>query len=145
MSGKPKTGQYTKSPADLIRSPMLRNLPQRALCVVWAVLDEHNRKGGKENGNLIVPYKTLKIWLGTSDKTAIALSIKQVRACGLLAAIEGRFNSDGTREPTRFRVTWLPGHNGGPSSDEWREITGDEQALEILKSLKGRRRKSARY
>jgi hypothetical protein len=142
---KPKAEQYTKFPAEMIRSPALRNMPQRAMCVVWATLDEHNKKGGKENGNLVVPYKTLKIWLGTSDKTAIALSIKQARALKLIAVIEGRFNKDGTREPTRFRVTWLPGHNNGPPTNDWREITTDEQAREILASLKKRRPKSPRF
>jgi hypothetical protein len=54
---KAMAAQYTKLPADLIRSPVLRNLPQCALCVVLPVLDELDRHGGKDNGNQIVPYR----------------------------------------------------------------------------------------
>jgi hypothetical protein len=142
---KEKAEQYTKLPAALIASPVLRNLPQRAFCVLLAILEELNKHRGKENGNLIVTYKDLKRVLRTSDKTTIALSIKQVRAFGVVRAIGGGFSADGTRNPTRYGVTWLPGHNGGPPSNEWKEITSDEQAQEILAALKKPTRKTTRF
>jgi hypothetical protein len=148
---KPKIPQHVQLWADYFRSPSMRHLPQRAWLFVLAVLDEHCKHGGKENGNLRVPYSTAEKWLGTSDKTAIHLAKKQATALGHLVATPGRFNRDGTREPTLFRIPWLPGrpgHNGGPPTDptdEWRLITSDEQARNILKSLKKPSRKSARY
>jgi hypothetical protein len=43
-----------------------------------------------------------------------------------------------------FGVTWLAGHNGESPSDDWREITTDNEATEILDRLKKHRR-SGRY
>jgi hypothetical protein len=97
---KKRGEQYVKLPAELIRSAALRNLPQRAFCVVLAILDEHNRHAGKENGNLAVSYKMLKEWLRTSNKTAIALAIKQARALKLIRAVRGWGNKDGKGVPT---------------------------------------------
>ena len=47
---KEKAEQYIKLYADMIRCPSMRNIPTHAWRVVLAVMDEHNKKGGKENG-----------------------------------------------------------------------------------------------
>jgi hypothetical protein len=135
----PTIEQYIKMPAILIRSPALRNLPLYAFRVVLAVMDELNRSGGKGNGNLIVPYSTLKLWLGTSNKNTIALAIEQAEVLGFIAVARGYVAKDGTKVPNRFRITWLPGHNRGPATDEWKDVTSDEHAKAILGELKRRR------
>ena len=57
----------------------------------------------------------------------------------------GYVAKDGTKVPNRYRLTWLPGGNGGPPSDDWKDVTSDEQAKEILAAVKKPRPKTARY
>lgn len=129
---------WVKLPADVIASPALRHLPRRALLVVLAVLDEHLRHAGKDNGNLTVSYRTLAIWLGTSSRNAIALAIREAAALKVIRA-KGRRGA-----PTRYGVTWLEWHDGAPAPDDWRAITTGEQARAILAMLQPHR-KSDRY
>jgi hypothetical protein len=142
---KQKSEQHTKLWADLMRSPSMRHAPHRAWLVTLAVLDELNRHRGKNNYKLIVPHKRLKFWLGTSDKTAITLARRQADALNLISTRREPGFSNGKRNPNLYGIPWLPGDNDSPPLHTWREIATDEQAKEILKSLKGPRRKTARY
>jgi hypothetical protein len=76
------------------------------------VMSELNRHGGKDNGSLIVPYSTLERWVGTSNRNSIALAIRQAVELGLIAVIPGHVRKDGKKAPNRFRITWLPAHDG---------------------------------
>jgi hypothetical protein len=136
------SGQYTKLPAELTASPVLRNLPQRAYCIILAIITELNRNRGKNNGRLVVPYSQLEFWLGTSDPTAISLAIKQARAFGLIVVVEGCVRKDGTRQPTLYGLSWLEWYDGAPAPHNWLPITTDTQAKEILAALKAHRQTS---
>jgi hypothetical protein len=41
-----------------------------------------------------------------------------------------------------FRLTYLPGHNGGPPTGEWADIKSDEHAKVCVEGVKKRRPKS---
>jgi hypothetical protein len=73
---------------------------------------------------------------GIKNKALIDLSLAQLVAVELLTMDKGTLNG---RKANRYRMTWLPGHNGGPATKPYLELTREE-AKARLEALKPKRK-----
>ncbi|MCA6298345.1 MAG: hypothetical protein IM624_04000 [Phenylobacterium sp.] len=107
---------------------MLGAITYRALGIsARRILDfalyEHMSHGGKENGNLALPYEALGRWGVTGADTRKGFA--EVFATGFLVRTREGFFTLGGRTPARYRLTWLPTGvwpGGGPATHEWIEV-----------------------
>src|SRR5262245_31917997 len=111
-------GRFLPLLEDLIESDAFKAAPPGAMKILLAIGHEWVGRGGKDNGQLVITYKMIRLATGISRKDTISLSLKQLTALGLLAMQTGDFDG---RKPNRYRLTWLPGHNGGPPTKEYLE------------------------
>lgn len=128
---------------SMLESPgyqLLSTMARRVLIAIEAELLKH---GGKDNGQLIVPYKTLKLFCHTSKKSAISQALRELVALGFLIIARGNGGIGKDRAPNLYRLTYMPGHNGGPAGDEWKEIQSAEEALNRMAAAKKPRPQTA--
>jgi len=59
-------------------------------------------------------------------------------ALGFIIVVRGIGGIGAARHPNQFRLTYLPGQNGGSPSDEWSEIRSEEDARARLAGVKRR-------
>jgi hypothetical protein len=132
-------GRFLPLPDDLIGSYAFPECPPAAVKILLAIGKDWLDRGCKDNGQLAVTYKMITLKTGINDKRIISLSLKQLAALGLLVMNNGNFNG---RTPNRYRLPWLPGHNGGPPTKEYLEIKSREEAKRRLEGLKKKRKPS---
>jgi hypothetical protein len=95
------------------------------------------RHAGKENGQLVVTYADFaKYCTAGTHKRLLALAIRQAEALGFLIIVRGTAGVGNGRLPNQYRLTYMPGQNGGPPSDEWKEIQTMEEAQSRLAAVK---------
>jgi hypothetical protein len=121
--------------------------PPSALKILLAIIHHWVAGGFKNNGNLVVTYKMLRLATGIKSKTTLSLGLEQLEALGMLTTNRGKWSITGTaRQPNRYGLTWKPidgrlgGSNGGPATKEYLEITTRKEAQERLKAVKERRK-----
>ena len=139
-----KGKQWIPYRRDMLESPAYRNLSALARDALHAVEIEHLRCAGKENGNLIVPYNVIRKYCKGASKRRIAQALREMEVLGFLEIKRGRM-SGGKPVPSQYRLTHLPGHNGGSPSDEWEEIKTDEEANQRLSKITQKQPKTARF
>jgi hypothetical protein len=134
-------GGFLPIPDDWIETPGFQECPPGALKILVAIIHYWVEGGMKDNGNLVGTYKMLGIATGIRSKTTLALGLRQLEALGILAMNRGKWsNIDNHRQPNRYRLPWLAGHNGGPPTKEYLEITSREHARLVLEGLKEKRK-----
>jgi hypothetical protein len=138
-----KGKQWFPCRREVLESPAFRHLSPLAKQVLHAIELEHLRHGGKENGNLIVPYNTIRAYCRGASKRKIAQALRELEAFGFVTVQRGKV-SGSKREPNRYLLTHLPGHNGGPPSDDWSEIKTDDEAERVLGQLEQKKSRTAR-
>jgi hypothetical protein len=131
--------QFIPHRRSMLESPAWRMLPLYARQVLDAIELEFLRHAGKENGQLIVTYPDFAKYCTVQDRTALAQAVRQVEALGFLIVVRGAAGTGNTRSPNLYRLTYLPGQNGGLPGNEWREIKSVEDALNRLAAVKKRR------
>jgi hypothetical protein len=138
-----KGKQWFPCRREVLESPAFRYLSPLAKQVLHAIELEHLRHGGKENGNLIVPYNTIRTYCRGASKRKIAQALRELEALGFVVVHRGQVNGS-KRAPSRYLLTHLPGHNGGPPRDDWSEIKTDDQAERRLAQLGQKKLRTAR-
>jgi hypothetical protein len=121
-------------------SPAYRVLPLYARRVLDAIEIELEKHAGKDNGHLIVPYKTLRPYCCTANDRILAQAIRELETLGFVTVIRGHAKGP-ERAPNMFGLTYA-GHNGGPPTDDWKEITTLEEAHVRLAAAQKRRPRS---
>jgi hypothetical protein len=132
-------GRYLPLLDDLIGSDAFRVAPPGAMKILIAIGHEWVKRGCRDNGDLIVTYKMLRMATGIKDKHALSLGLKQLEALGLLITNHGK-SMGKERQPNKYRLPWLPGHNGGPPGKEYLEVQSEEHGKRLLEGLKKKRK-----
>jgi hypothetical protein len=88
-----------------------RNIHVRRL--IDFLLIEHINHGGKRNGLLLAPYRQLYAF-GIGARFTAA-TIHRAEELGLIVCVRGS-----KRIATTYRLTWLPDHDDGAPTDDWR-------------------------
>jgi hypothetical protein len=121
-------------------SPAYRVLPLYARRVLDAIEIEHEKHAGKDNGRLIVPYRTLEEYCCKANNRILAQAIRELEALGFITVIHG--HAKGTEHaPNKFSLTYVPGHDGS-QPDNWKEIATFEDAHVRLAAAQKKRPQS---
>jgi hypothetical protein len=139
-----KKKQWVAYRREMLESPAFRYMPPLARRVLHALEIEHMRHGGKENGNLVSTYDTIRKYCDGASKRLVAQALRQLEALGFLAIKRGKVSGN-KREPSLYLLTYLPGHNSGPPSDDWSEIKTYDEAARVLGSLRQKKPPSPRF
>jgi hypothetical protein len=128
---------WVKHRRSMLESPAWRMLPHLARQVVDAIELELMGHAGKDNVKLVVSYAEFaKYCTAGTHKRLIAQAIRQAEALGFLIIVRGTAGVGKNRLPNQYRLTYMPGLNDGPPSDEWSEIETIEDARSRLASVK---------
>ncbi len=121
---RPRAGRgFIMLTREMLESPAWQAMPPCAIQVLFRVGLEHTRKGGKQNGELIVPYDDF-IAYGLSSRPMVAKGIRVADALGFLDITAKGFRSYGLgRCPSRYGITWYGRSDGTPASNRWARIT----------------------
>jgi hypothetical protein len=137
--------QFIPIRLSMLESPAYRTMSLMARRFLNAVERENLRHGGKDNGKLIVPGKTLKEYCLTASTRMINEAKLEAEALGFLHFKRGSAANGPKRAPNEYGLTYLPGHNGhngGPPTDEWAEIKTIEEAKQRIEEAKYKRGQS---
>jgi hypothetical protein len=122
-------------------SPAYRVLTLFARRVLDAIEIEHENHAGKNNGRLIVPYRTLGEYCGKANNHIIAQAIRELEALGFITVIRGHAKGP-EPAPNTFGLTYVNGHNGSQPTDDWKEISTLEDAHTRLAAVEKKRPQS---
>jgi hypothetical protein len=109
-----KVEPFVKLPRDLIESDAWKVQSLTCRRLIDFLMLEHMAHGGKENGALVATRRQLEDF--GLRRNSIAGAIREAERLGLAHCDHG-----GHRVASRFTLTWLPHHDGGPPSNRWRE------------------------
>jgi hypothetical protein len=146
MTAQSGNERFDGLPHDWILTPGFLECPGLALKVLVAIVHYWVAGGFKNNGNLVITYKMLRLSTGIGSKETIALCLAQLEALGILIVNHGKWSTAiGARQPNRYGLPWVPidngaGHNGGPPLKTYLEITTREEAKQRLAGLKEKRK-----
>jgi hypothetical protein len=130
-------GSFIPHRRSMLESIAWRALPLLARQIIDAIEIELLRHAGRENGQLVVSYADFaKYCTASTHKRLIAQAIRQAEALGFLIIVRGTAGVGKDRLPNRYRLTYMPGLNGGTASDEWSEIKTIEEAQSRLASVR---------
>ena len=134
----PLAKRFVQMPYELLVSAGWRAMPQRARIIVDRLMVEHMIQGGKANGELIVTYENFREF-GAPDgrqreaiTEAVALGFVRVTEIGRPGSIAE------VRRASRYRLTFLPTHDGKPATDEWRALSDGCAAKAALAAAKSK-------
>jgi hypothetical protein len=142
-----QTMMRSKEPFVMIRLSMLESPAYRTMSLMGrrflnAVERENLKHGGKDNDKLIVPGKMLKQYCLTASTRMINEAKLEAEALGFLHFKRGVGGKGKERAPNEYGLTYLPGHNGGPPTDDWTEIKTIEEAKQRVEDAKHKRGRS---
>jgi hypothetical protein len=127
-------GQYAPRLIEMIKSPAYRVLSLSARRVMDRIEVEFASHGGTENGRLPVTFDDFERF--GIHRHAIAPAVRELAMLGFLEVTErGRAGNAKFRTPNRFRITYRY-TDDAPSTDEWRRVKTDEQALALAESAR---------
>ncbi|SER58417.1 hypothetical protein SAMN05216548_12714 [Faunimonas pinastri] len=126
--GLPKgVGWSVPVPGALLDSPAWLVLSHRAFKVLGAIMAEHARTGGKENGALVVPYSDIEA--RGLRRPSISEAIAELQALGLVAVTDRGGRSYGSlRRPSTYRLTWLGTPDALGPTNEWLGSKTEDEA-----------------
>jgi hypothetical protein len=128
-------GRFAPLLEDFTGSPVFQELPPAAL-KVFAAIGHMWIQHEFSLGRIPMSRSRLVEITGIKNKALIDLSLAQLVAVELLTMDKGTLNG---RKANRYRMTWLPGHNGGPATKPYLELTREE-AKARLEALKPKRK-----
>lgn len=114
-------GQFIAHRVEMLESPAWASLGFAARRCLDRLEIEHAGHGGKDNGALPVTYDDFAAF-GIRRKS-IAPAIRQLVAAGLVEITrQGRGGNAEYRQPSQYRLTYLPTAKANPT-DDWRRYT----------------------
>ena len=120
------TGQFAPRLIEMLESPAFKILSLSGHRVLARLEIELAHHAGRDNGKLPVTFDDF-VRYGI-DRHAIAPAVREVEALGLAEITErGRAGNADYRTPNKFRLTYRPTGNCGPT-DDWRRIKTLEEA-----------------
>jgi hypothetical protein len=129
LTPRPKVkigGQWVAHQVRMIR--VLRGLSLTARRFLDTVEIEHCRRGGRENGRLIVTYSDFERELGgNTNRRGIARAVRELEAAGIIKVRRGRRAFADLRLPSVYTLTFEPTYNDGKAADpthDWKQKTG---------------------
>jgi hypothetical protein len=112
------TEAFIKIPRELLESAAWRALGINALRLLFFLMIEHMRHGGKANGALVAPRRQLEQFgIGARH---ISPSIEEAVSLGLIDCKRGV-----GRRPSRYALTWIALGDGTGPSNRWRAYRND--------------------
>lgn len=105
-------GQFSPLPRALLESAAWRSAPINTFRVVFGLMLEDQRHGGRDNGKLKLPLWHMECY-GVGRKYATE-AIKDAERRGLIRVSRG-----GERVPSTYTLTWLHTHDGSPPTNDW--------------------------
>ncbi|MGP0089888.1 MAG: hypothetical protein ACLPKB_08005 [Xanthobacteraceae bacterium] len=127
-------GQFTWRLIEMLEAPAYRVLSLSAHRVLARIEIELAHHGGMDNGHLVVTYENFEQY--GIDRHAIAPAIREAEALGFIQVTEpGRAGTAWWRRPNRFRLTYKPTKDAGPT-DKWRLIKTLEEAEAIARAAR---------
>lgn len=141
MKNKLIEGRFVGLPEDWISTPGFQECPPNALKILLAIVAFWVKGGFKDNGNLVVTYKMLRLATGIGSKVTISLGLQQLAALGILTMNRGKWSPmEQQRQPNRYGLPWISGPNGGPPIKGYLEIKSREEAQRLLEGLTEKRK-----
>jgi hypothetical protein len=127
-------------PQDLLKSDVYKLVPGTALKILFAIGSHWIAGGFRDNNKLIVTYRMLMVATGIGDKHTISLGLAQLEALQMLNVSHGK-SMGSERTPNQYGFPWIKGHNGGPPTKAYLEISYEEgkRLLDKLKEKKQRK------
>ena len=98
--------------ATMFGSITFRALGIHARRILDFLLYEHAMHAGRENGNLVAPYKQLEAWGVTAAD--VRKGLEELYATGFVRLVRQGLRQAGGGEASRYALTWLPTHAGSP-------------------------------
>jgi hypothetical protein len=133
-------GPFVAHRLALLNSPAWHALSGRGIKVLSRIELELLKHGGKNNGELVIPYSDFQL-CGGGHKSLIARAIREAEVLGLLEIKRGRGGNGQLREASKYRLTYLPA-GGAEPTDEWSKINSTQKAHEKLQTIKRKRQQS---
>lgn len=119
-------GQFAPRLIEMLESPAYRVMSLSAHRLLARVEIELAHHGGHDNGALPVTYKNC-VDFGI-ERHSIAPAQREIEALGFVQITErGRAGNAEYRTPNKFRLTYRPTQNAGPT-EEWKAIKTIEEA-----------------
>jgi hypothetical protein len=98
-------GVFIGRPRILVDSPVMVVMTWAALRALNRIESEHLRRGGAENGKLVVTYEDF-VAAGIHPDS-IAPAIRELEALGVIAVTRRGYRNGGTRLPNLYRLTYV--------------------------------------
>jgi hypothetical protein len=132
--GKKIAGQFAARLIEMLESPAFRVLSLSARRILDRIEIELAHHGGRDNGRLPVTFGNFMRY--GIDGHAVAPALREVEVLGFIEVTErGRAGNAEFRTPNKFRLTYRPTDDRGPT-DEWRNIKTIEEAYAIAKAAR---------
>lgn len=120
LKNKPPEGEtWVWVTQEMLNSPAWRYLSGNAQKIVSRLIVEHLTHAGTKNGNLICTYSDFESY--GIRRNSIAVAIREAENAGWIKVTKG-WAYRGHREPSVYRLTWLPENWHYPTND-WRFAT----------------------
>jgi hypothetical protein len=129
-------GQFAWRLIEMLESPAYRVLSHSAHRVLARIEIELAHHGGGDNGKLPVTFDDFEHY--GIHRHAIAPAVRELEALKFIEITErGRAGNAEYRQPHKYRLTYRHVGRANPT-DEWRQIKTIEQAVEIVRAVRGK-------
>jgi hypothetical protein len=128
---------------DLLASPAWRARSVNTARLLDFLMIEHMNHGGNENGNLVATHTQLREY--GLNANAIREAVEEAAFLGLIRFERGG-RWAGSNQPSRYRLTFLAGHDDNKPTNEWKRVTDQqiEQWFEGRRKIRrGKRKRKA--
>jgi hypothetical protein len=129
---------WSARPLELVESYALRVLSRAAHLALLRVEIELRRRGGHDNGDLIITKEQF-IAFGI-HKDGVATALRELKALGIIAVKKGRGGNAEYREPNRFGLNYMAGIIDGSlimPTNTWKRFKTIEQAEQTADAARG--------
>src|SRR6266478_9520309 len=137
MSSRRRTtigGQFAWRLIEMLESPAYQVLSKSGHRVLARLEIEMAHHGGKDNGRLPVTFENFQNY--GIDRHAIAPAIRECEVLGFVETTEhGRAGNAEFRSPNKFRLTYRPTGDAGPT-DDWRRVRSVEDAQRLARQAR---------
>jgi hypothetical protein len=129
-------GQLAWRLIEMLESPAYSVLSHSAHRVLARIEIELAHHGGGDNGKLPVTFDDFEHY--GIHRHAIAPAVRELEALKFIEITErGRAGNAEYRQPHKYRLTYRHVGRANPT-DEWRQIKTIEQAVEIVRAVRGK-------